>query len=63
MNPTPARVQARAVRALALIVALYVIARLIGWTGPHTTVDWRPDLMYPAVLLITLWAIAKLARR
>lgn len=52
-----------AVQALALIVALYVLASFIRWTGPDSRVRWDPRLMYPAIAIITAWGVARIARR
>lgn len=56
------RGRSHAVRVLTLVVALYIVARFFGWTGPRSTIDWRPELMYPAIAVITLWGLARLAR-
>jgi uncharacterized BrkB/YihY/UPF0761 family membrane protein len=53
----------RVVQALALIVALYVLASFIHWTGPNSRVRWDPRLMYPAIAIITAWGVARIARR
>lgn len=53
----------RVVQALALVVALYVLANFIRWTGPNSRVRWDPRLMYPAIAIITAWGVARIARR
>jgi hypothetical protein len=52
-----------AIRSLTLIASIYIVARMAGWTGPDTQIDWDPGLMYPAIAIITLWGIARMTRR
>lgn len=52
-----------AIRCLALIAGVYIVARTIGWTGPDASHMWPGELMYPAIFIITALAVAKLAER
>lgn len=55
--------RAHAIRSLCLIAALYIMARTLRWIGPDSAVEWMPELMWPAIGIITLWGIARMTRR
>ena len=58
-----ASIKPHAIRSLCLIAAVYIMARALRWTGPNSTVEWAPELMWPAIGIITLWGIARMTRR
>lgn len=52
----------RALLALLMITGIYLAARMTGWTGPDTRVEFEPILLYPGVFIVTLWGLARLTR-
>lgn len=59
MRPEVAR---RALLALLMIAGIYLVARTSGWTGPGARAEFEPILLYPGVVIITLWGLVRLAR-
>lgn len=57
------RERAHLLNCVLLLLALWMVARVSGWLGPSSELRVVPELFYPAVLLITAWGIARLARR
>lgn len=55
--------RAHAIRSLCLIAAIYIMARTLRFIGPGSTIEWTPELMWPAIGIITLWGIARMTRR
>ncbi|MCA9304731.1 MAG: hypothetical protein KC996_11470 [Phycisphaerales bacterium] len=51
--------RAHAIRALTLIAGIYILARTLNWTGPESTIRWMPELLSPAIAIITLWGVSR----
>lgn len=56
---THASKRAHAIRALTLIAGIYIVARTLNWTGPDSTIEWMPELLNPAIAIITLWGVTR----
>lgn len=56
------KVMQRAIVALVVIAGLYLCARALGWTGPNPRVELEPRLLYPAIVIVSAWGIARLTR-
>lgn len=56
-------VRAYALRCVLLVGAMYMLARLAGWTGPGNGPPLVPELLWPGIGLITLWGLWRLLGR
>ena len=48
-------------QSVLLIGGVYVLARVLQWTGPGAHVEFIPELLWPGIVLISFWGLWRLA--
>lgn len=50
-------------QAALLLGSAYVLARVLHWTGPGADVEFIPELLWPGIVVISLWGLWRVVGR